>query len=220
MEIADISPSSSPVRQTSSRNASINLTQKDKPRATFNLSEDYLAQSAAEAYRSNQAYTEIEKETLAAIAPFLDIQKKDVVSDIKTSPTSHSRAYAHHHHQDSSVSTLESSDSMLNKHRRGSSASSITFEDFRKHAQTVPNLPSAMNETSFQHRIPRRMTTSGLNPYPEVSSAARGIPTGQFGGTQSFLAQFEKLRLPDERSVFEAQDQLQKRLRCSSLVWT
>lgn len=155
--------------QDKPRLRSMSLQSSQQPRS-FIYHEPFLAQCAAEAYRTNPAYTAIEKETLNAVAPFLDLQKREdaeqgdgSTKDAFSSPQS-TRAYALGNKQDSPFA-LTTSSASTQERNRSSSISSMTFEDFRKYAQLVPNDAQVQREGRIIGRLPRRMTTSAVSPY-------------------------------------------------------
>ena len=109
-------------RDSHARSRSISLGQLPR---SFEYGEDFLSQSAAAACshnrhsclhnligidQENPAYVAIEKETLNAVAPFLEISKRRErsASTTSNSPTT-TRAYSHNHKNSGSTSAELSS---------------------------------------------------------------------------------------------------------------
>lgn len=191
---------------TSHAHKSSQSESKPALRPDFALPGAFLAQCAADALKEHPSYTAIEKETLNAVAPFTDLHKKDKVAKehFDVHPASELPQYSLHKQEDSS-STDNSTGSMFpSKHNRNSSASSMSFEDFRKYVHTVPHLPPSIPELGNTVKSARRMTNSSIPPHSV---------------RQSIVSDAGLLEYSRALSLREAElEDLQKRLRCCATI--
>lgn len=182
--------------------------------------------------KANPAYIAIEQDTLSAVAPFLDLRKRDRAESSTTDTSLGSspvktQSYAHGHRSSNSI---DLSSSLLHSHNRDSSVSSVSYEDFRNSMQIVPEADFANTQDNHTtHSVSkspfRKLSFSygrsipGFTPYLNNSHTSP-VPIRSSSGPTAFITQYPQMAANDygiESVGSQHIEVLQNRLRSMSL---